>query len=599
MAKKYPCGLFFMIIFFRFCGLFADDNQPLTLEPIVISKNKIHFSSYHNLSAQTLKTLPFASFIEGLNFFNLDLQSRSPNSGIQTDFSLRASGFQGVLLLLNGQRLNDPQTAHHNSDLPLINEDIERIEILPGVSSSLFGPDAMGGAINFILKKPQTNQQVLELSGGQYDTHAAMFSLSRKRENLAVRLSLENKESAGFKEDTDFKKFTSTLNFLLDIPDGDLHIFLGYQEKEFGAYDFYTPASNYLSQEWTKTYLLDTGLNLEKEEVLIKPNFLWRRHEDKFLLDKTLRRSRYLNHHSTDMFTPSLYFKKEIPILGKVGWGLEYGKECINSTNLGKYQRNHKSIFIDESIDLNKSLSLGLSFRFDVFDGFYNIYTGSTNLRYGASERHSIQLGVSRSIRIPSFTELYYNDPTTLGNRELSQEKSLNYQLGYTYQNTGVSLGMIFFLRQEKDLIDWIKRNPNQTHWQAENISKAEVSGIENNLSLEIKPYLKLNINYTYTNKHSDTQGYLFKYGPNYARHLFNNFWEFNFPFGVQVLNLSYKKKAGRGGWFLLNISLSYKTTKYSSIFLRATNVLGKKYQEIAGISQPGRWLEAGFRLEW
>lgn len=599
---------------------FAEQDSSLDLEPIIITKSNIHLVNPYSLESDFLKDSPFSSFIEALTFTPLDLQSRSLKTGIQTDFSLRGSTFQGVLVLINGQRVNDPQTAHHNSDLPLTQEDIQRIEVIPGLPSSLFGPDAIGGAINIILKKPQEKKMILESSFGSHQTMSGIFSITEKRDNLGIRFSLERQESNGFYYDTDFKKFTTRLDSSLDIPDGEFNLGLGYQEKEFGAYDFYTPGSGWPSKEWTKTYLLNTGLNLDKQGLIIKPNFLWRRHHDKFMLDKTQVRSTYLNHHRTDVYTPNIYFQRETEILGRVGLGLEYGQERINSTNLGKHRRNHKSIFIDDSKNLTPKLCLGLSARTDDYDDFGQAYTGSVNFRYKVSERNELHFGISRSIRIPSFTELYYNDPTTIGDAGLSQEKSSNFQAGFDYTKEGLSGGITLFLRQEEDFIDWIKRPPVQPDdkWKAENITKSEVFGIENYLTFPITQNLILDSNYTYIDKRIDSQGYLYKYGTNYIRHIVNTILTFNLPFGKQTIGLTYKKKPNRDGWLLLSAGLSYnlnpvrntKTTKEGSkisngvnknaqIFLKITNLLNVEYQEIEGIPQPGRWIEAGMRFEW
>ncbi|MDD4980173.1 MAG: TonB-dependent receptor [Candidatus Omnitrophica bacterium] len=602
--------MFFIIILYFYAVSYAQEDSagdkifkrqeaPLDLEPIVITKSRSYLLHPYPLDSDALKNSPYDSPVEALSFLPLDLQSRSPKSGIQTDFSLRGSNFQGVLMLLDGQRINDPQTAHHNADIPLTKEDIRRIEVTPGASSSLFGPDAIGGAINMIVKKPQDKKIVLELKGGRYQSKSALLSVSDKIDNLGVRLSLENQDSRGFRYDTDFKKFTATLNSSLDITDGEFNIQAGYQEKQFGAYDFYTPGLGYPSEEWTKTYLCSAGLNLDKAGFMIKPNMLWRRHYDKFMLDKTQVRSNYLNHHHTDIYTPNIYLQKEAGILGKLGLGLEYGEEWINSTNLGKHTRRHKSLFADENKELNDQLSLGLSFRSDDFDSFGWVYTGSASFRYKISERDSLRFGASRNMRIPSFTELYYSDPTTLGNTDLSAEKSLNYEVGYDYKKEKLSAGLTFFLRQESDSIDWIKREPSQAKWQVENITEADVVGLESYLRLKISERVTVDSNYSYINRHADDRGYLYKYGPNYIKHLVNTALTFNLPFGVQTLGLTYKKKPSRRGWLLLNTRLCHNLPKNSQIFLEITNLLNVEYQEIEGIPQPGRWIEGGLRVEW
>jgi iron complex outermembrane receptor protein len=385
----------------------------------------------------------------------------------------------------------------------------------------------------------------------------------------------------------------------LDIPAGDFRLNWGYQDKKFGAYDFYTPGSGYPSKERTRTYLLNTGFNLDKAGLLIKPNFLWRRHYDKFMLDKTQVRSSYLNYHRTDIYTPNIYFQKEAGALGRMGLGLEYGQERISSTILGSHVRGHESIFADIAKDLGPGCSFGLSGRFDEFDGFGANFTGSASLKYKVTEKDALRLAVSRSIRVPSFTELYYSDPTTQGEPGLSAQKSLNYEAGYERKDNFLSLGATFFFRQEKDFIDWVKHSPGQAKWQAENTSGAGVFGLEDYLKLCLTKNITLDSNYTYVNRDVSGKGYIYKYGPNYARHLMNAMLKFSLPFGAQGIGFTYKKKPGRGGWFLLNASLSYKLNKNSRIFLDAENILDKEYEEIGGIPQPGRYIEGGLRFEW
>ncbi len=600
MQKIKRCGFLFVAAILYSGLAFGDESLSLDLEPILITKSIVHLLNSFPVEFRDMKDYHPGSIIETMSFTPLDLQSRSAKGGIQTDFSLRGSNFQGVLMLLDGQRINDPQTGHHNCDIPFTVLDVERVDVIPGVSSSVFGPDAVGGAINILLKKPKEEKKVLELKAGQHQAKSGLFSISQKWDNSGIRLSLENEESAGFRYDTDFKKFTSSISFLLNnMPCGEFVFNGGYQEKEFGAFDFYTPGSNFASKEWTKTILVNTGLNLDNELLIVKPNFLWRRHYDKFMLDKTQLRSTYLNHHRSDVFTPNIYFQKETAILGKIGLGLEYGQEQIKSTNLGNHHRSHKSVFMDESQDLTPDLSLGLSLRQDDFDGSGKEHTGGISLRHKFLKRDSVSFGISRSIRVASFTELYYSDPRTLGNAGLSAEKSLNYQAGYDYKEKELQAGFSFFLREERDFIDWIKRTPGQDRWQAENITKAEVFGIENYLRFKVNKYLSYDSNYTYIDKRINDKGYLYKYGSNYIRHLLNSRFSFNLPFGLQSLGLTYKKKPNRDGWLLCDTYFNYRINKHSQIFLNISNIFNVEYQEIEGIPQPGRWLEAGLRLEW
>lgn len=502
-------------------------------------------------------------------------------------------------MLINGQRVNDPQTAHHNSDIPITQADISAVEVFPGANSSLLGPDAIGGAINFQLKKPEEKKRVLEFSFEGHNSGSALFSITEKMHNLGVRLSVERQQSSGFRYDTDYKKLTSTFNSSLELPRGNMDLMFGYQQKAFGAYDFYTQAMGYPSKEWTRTYLLNSGLSWDQAGFLFKPSFLWRRHFDKFMLDKTFIRSSYLSHHRTDMFTPGIYAQKETKVLGKIGLGFEYSEEIINSTSLGKHSRYQKSVFVDDALNLFPKLSLGLSWRRDDFEAFHANYTGGLNAKYEFTEGKSFSFGIAKNIRVPSFTELYYNDPTTLGNDSLSTEESLNYQAGYELKNEKLNFSQAFFYRQEEDLIDWVKRTPSQAKWQVENITQADVLGLENRVKLTLNKYLDSELNYTYLNKSIKSQGYLYKYGQNFTNHLVSASFKIQLPFGEQSFIFSFKKKPNRRGWLLLDSYLSLRLPKNSQAFVKATNLFNVEYQEIEGIPQPGRWVEGGLRFDW
>jgi len=575
---------------------FSSEDKPLDLEPLVITKQKQFLLSAYSTDPIDGGAFNYESAVETLSSLPVDLQSRALKSGIQTDFSLRGSTFQQVLILLNGQRINDPQTAHHNSDIPFTKADIKKTEVIPGAGSSLYGADAIGGAINFVLAPPKDKKTIWEFGVGNNRNGYGLFSISDKFKDLGFRVSIEDAQSKGFRYDTEYKKFTAAINASLDLPSGSWENNFGLQEKAFGAYDFYSPGLGKPSYEWTKTYLFNSSLVLNKEGLLIKPNFLWRRHFDKFAYIRTI--DSYNNHH-TDMFTPSIYFQKDMGVFGKSGLGLEWSQERIISSNMGKHTRDHKSMFLDNSVAVGQNWDLGSSLRVDDFSDFNLEYTGSLSAKFKLTNASAFNFGISRNIRAPSFTELYYSDKIpTIGNPDLSAEKAWNYQLGFEYKEEGFSSGLTIFLRQEKGMIDWVRSDSTQP-WQARNFTRDNVFGVEYSLRKKINRFLSLDANYTYTDKSIDNQGYLYKYGANYAQHLINTVFSLQLPFGRQEIGFNYKKRPARRGWLLMNAGLNYNLTQNAKIFLNSTNLLNVEYQDIEGIPQPGRYVEAGVRLEW
>lgn len=578
---------------------FSDEDKPLNLDPLVITKQKQFLLNTYATDAGQSRAFNYQSSLEDLSSLPVDLQSRALTGGIQADFSLRGSTFQQVLILLNDQRVNDPQTGHFNSDIPFTKEDIQKIEVIPGASSSLFGSDAIGGAINFALVAPKDRMISWEFVAGNNRNGYGLFSFSDKFKELGLRFSVEDAQSKGFRDDTDYKKFTTSLGAYLDLPDnGVWENNFGYQEKDFGAYDFYTPGLGYPSREWTKTYLINSGISLNNDGLLIKPNFLWRRHYDKFQLKKTVAS---FNNHRNDMITPSIYFQKDLGLFGKGGMGFEWGQERIVSSNMGRHIRDHRSIFLDNSVSVGQSWDLGSSLRVDDFSDFNMEYTGSLSVKFKLTDEVAFNLGIARNMRVPSFTELYYSDKAsipTIGNTELAAEKAWNYQAGFEYKQKEFSTGLVLFLRQERQMIDWVRSSSVQ-EWQAKNFTRDNVFGVEYSLHKQINKLLSFDAHYTYTDKKIDNQGYLYKYGPNYARHLVNTVFNFDLPFGRQEIGFNYKKRPVRNGWLLMNAGLNYNLNKNSKIFLNSTNILNVEYQDIAGIPQAGRYVEGGLRMEW
>ncbi|PIY18327.1 MAG: hypothetical protein COZ15_00490, partial [Elusimicrobia bacterium CG_4_10_14_3_um_filter_49_12_50_7] len=100
---------------------------------------------------------------------SLDLRERGA-FGVQSDISMRGATFEQVLILVDGVRMNDSQTAHHNMDLPVSLSDIEKIEVIRGHASSVYGPDAFGGVVNIITKRPATKSVRTELESESYGT---------------------------------------------------------------------------------------------------------------------------------------------------------------------------------------------------------------------------------------------------------------------------------------------------------------------------------------------------------------------------------------------------------------------------------------------
>jgi len=233
-------------------------GEGVDLEPIVVSQAK-GLEAPHPVSAVItagdIEKMALSSPEAVLSALGADLQTRG-RAGTKSDIALNASTFQQVLILVNGVRVKDSQTAHHDLDLFFNIEDIERVEIIPAAASVKYGPDGIGGAVNFVTKEA-VGKNTLSVAGGNDTTFEARGRLSAEGFGGRHSLSVAHDQSDGSRYDTDHRSETFFYSGAWGDAEAGFDLDAGYNEKEFGAYDFYTPGRGFPSKEWTNTLFVD------------------------------------------------------------------------------------------------------------------------------------------------------------------------------------------------------------------------------------------------------------------------------------------------------------------------------------------------------
>lgn len=560
-------------------------------EPRKFSDTTRHIT---NVSQSTIRNAPVNSVGELLDFTaGVDVQKRSPY-GIQADFSLRGSTSEQVLILIDGIRVNDAQTAHHNSDLPLVLSDIESIEVLHGQGSSLFGADAFGGVINIITKKAKKDSLSAKIKIGDYATRTVSVTAEKKVGKFSQRISAKKDMSNGTRYDTDFDNLILTSKSSFMHRAGDISLLLGFMDKEFGAYDFYTPGKNLPSREWTSTYFANLSILQKINSATISTKIFHRRHSDKFILDQT-NPDFYKNNHQT--FSRGAEIKTKFPIFvnGDLTLASDFNQEELKSSNLGNHIRERYGAGVSLQIPISNNIFADTSARTDFPEEKH--YTSlSFALAFWITNSWKLRTSIGNAFRIPSFTELYYTDPVNTGNPYLKPEEALNYEIGTDFLNIkNLNLSATFFYREQKNLIDWV--GTTQTGpWFAQNIGKFDTYGIETLLQTYIVGF-DLRLEYSYIDS-TRNKNYFSKYALGYKSNQFSIglkktlFW--NLFITTKAL---YRNKEGIRDYILLNTRLTKKFTRDFEVFLEGTNLLNIYYEEIPGIPLPGRWLSAG--INW
>jgi iron complex outermembrane receptor protein len=520
----------------------------------------------------------------------VDVRNRGV-SGIQSDFSLRGSNFEQVLILIDGIQINDCQTGHFHGDIPINLEEIERVEIIFGGASALHGSGGVGGAINIITKKQIKPKIDAKFAHGQYNYNVGRFGLtSPSWHGNQLSLYGQYQSSDGYRPNTDFK--TKLVN--LSLNSKNLDLLMGYSHKKFGANSFYT-AQYPWQWEHIQTQLFLGKAYFQRKNIYFKPTFLYRRHDDHYFLDR-YNPHFYQNHHHSHLYNLKLPFNWQIANIEMLA-GAEFSREDIKSNNLGNHLRFREAIFLSLNQDLGK-LGSSLDLRLDNYSK--NVGTNfSHNLSFSYNLRSDLKfrLTTGRSFRIPSFTELYYKSPAQWGNPHLGSEHAWHLESGMDiFRSKWQSKATIFYC-WGKDIIDWMRVGE---FWQAQNLTKLNTIGLTLNFTTWWHEHT-FKLDYTYLNQTSATEVYAQYLG--YLRHKANLILLSCWPYHTDSsLILSYQKRLGQSAYPLLDLKLK-KMIQYSHgacfLFLEAKNLLGADYKDITDVPMPGTWVLAGVEIVW
>ena len=559
--------------------------SDLTRDVIIITKDEI-------------KMLPVNSVQDLLQYTSgVDLRQRGIN-GVQSDVSIRGGNSEETLILIDGVKVSDPQTGHHNLNLPFSLENIQRVEILKGQGSRIFGPNAFSGVINFITKKGNSNSLFVETSGGQNHFFEGNIGGSYSIGFLNNYISFSKSKTDGYRHNTNFDRINFSYNSSVKTGIGRVILFFGYSDNKFGANGFY--GVKYPNQwEHTTTKFLNIGAELGNEILSFSPKIYWRRNDDNYLLDYE-RPEIYQNIHQTNVYGTEIQSSVNLKI-GVTSFGGEYVNDEIKSTNLGIHTRNKKGIYAEQKISVIRNFDIITgAFLYKYSDLNWKFWPG-LYLGYSFSKDMRIYASVGKAFRIPTYTELFYSSPISVGNPELKPEETLNYETGFNIIKNEYSVKLSLFRKEGKNLIDWVRINSEP--WTAKNIAKVNTNGFEINLSVNpdlfIKnlPVYKIGADYTYLNSNKKTESYESEYLLDFLRNQLimnvENYWWFDIK---QSWLFRYEDRVNFENNFIVDSQIS-KELGYFNLFIKVTNLFNKSYQQISGVPLPGRWIITGIKF--
>ena len=577
-----------------------------------------------------LERLPINSVAEALQYVpGLDLRQRGP-LGVQADLSIRGGTFDQVLVLINGIRMADPQTGHHVLNIPVPLENVERIEVLKGPGARLYGQNAFAGAINIVTKHPTRTGIAARATAG--DNGLAGFGVSGTltSEHVTHTLSYGKDLAQGYRPNTDFD-ITNTFYQATLPTDGGTFEFLGaISERAFGANGFYASPDAGQQYEEVQTSVTALTHKLEwAERYTLTHRVSWRRNQDEYVF---VRRnpSLYRNLHVSHDFGYDGYLARDGE-LGRLGVGLDVRRIALSSNLLGQRERTLLNLLVEHAFTFGGG-------RVGVTPGATLNYFSDAGARvlpaldvfYRASDALRFYGNFGTTYRVPTYTDLYYEDPGNVGNPDLLPERAVAFEAGAQYDLGGVQLKAAAWQRSGSDLIDYqrdsTRRNSDGTpdlRFRSVNLNDVTFRGLEASVAARrVTPWLPLaSLGYNLVDGEINTartEETVSRYALDQVRHQLTALVTFRPVEHVYVTAglryadrvndpLPFRSRTDAEGnteqvpvpprdFTLVDARVEYRRPAWSA-FVDGTNLGDVFYSQSNGVPLPGRWLRGGLQV--
>lgn len=600
----------------------------------IIDQQTISNSSYHDV----------AGLIKSQS--GVDIRQRGTH-GVQSDISYRGGTFDQTNVMLNNIPISDPQTGHLSLFFPFNSSSVYKAEILSSTSSRYIGSNSIGGTINVLLKPIDTNKADIQICYGSDNFCSGEVSGNFKAKQTKHIISSSYTQSDGYAENTDFKSKNIFYqgDYKIDSK-SSLGLMLGYAEKEFGANGFYTP--KYPWQFEYNNMSIGALSYKHKGKTNFTADIYYRRHKDRFELFReslyptdsiwfikgngdTAFYSDYTNHHINTSYGAKMGIL--LPSrLGNSYIGAHIQNSGIISTNVGEssydtlqvkgydalydmsYQRSklditlaHQFIFDRFIIDINTILNVNSEQPEKV-----NILPGA-GIQYKVNSKIGIAGNYAYSMGQPSFTDLFYSDPSNFGNRDLKTYYMHAGDIRMEYKDDLINLNAGGFMKYGKNNIYWVYfADSTANRFNPIHVKESTTLGFELNGKVILEKYINgfIDFHYTYMQTNIESEYQNTKYNPLKHKAVLT----FSFA-PITNLALTFNTEAfKRDGSYviydnitdayissdykfvsLLNFSGSYSLHKLK-IFVFVNNILNCDYIDQGSIKQPGINLYSGFK---
>lgn len=482
-------------------------QQVQSLDSVTIESTRIDLPFKENsrtisiITAEVIEDSPATNLAELLQQeAGIDIR-RQGIYGMQADLYIRGGSFDQTLLLIDGIKVEDPQTGHHTLNIALPLEVIKRIEIIKGPAARIFGQNAFTGAINIVTKTNGDLKNNVGFQLGSYNQQHATATLGKSLDNTNVMGHASINSSEGYRYNTDFQNQNYFLKSSFNTKTTPIDVIATFSERKFGGNQFYAIDAKEQYEE-TQSSLVGISTIIKRGDLKISPQLYWKRNQDMYLYIRN-NPSVYRNLHISNKVGIQINSSYSSSI-GVTGFGIDVAKVKMNSNRLGNRERwmgnfflEHRFSLLDNKLDVTPGVAINYFSEFD-----FNAFPG-IDLGYRINDSFRVYANAGYTYRVPTYNDLYYVGRQDIGNENLVPERAISEEIGLKYFGNKLNASVAFFNRDSDNLIDYTKENEDDK-WQSNNLKRLNSNGIEAQLSSPFKlgQYTQsLSLGYTYLNE--------------------------------------------------------------------------------------------------
>lgn len=513
---------------------------------------------------------------------------------------VRINGDERVVLLVDGQKLNDAQGGFGRAsvDLNMIPsmDNIQRIEVVKGGGSSLYGSDAVGGVINIITQNAVKNETKVDINTGSWGSHNYAISTQGKENDFSwfITGGLQKRGHFDYKFDgnsptmanSDYNNNSFSMKLKNRLSDSDsLALSYAHRSVDAGQYECYGSFSqpNYY------------GLRLR--ENFNNYNLTWNFNED---TDVPGYVSFFYNYKWIDQ--SGSFSTRTMGLDAQYGWllndyntlitGVEWHQRNSENATNGYYGKklNNKSVFLQDTWKFADKWTLVPGIRMDNHSMFGTHWSPKIAINYLADADTQVYASWGRVFKAPTADDLYYNSYGYVGNPNLKPETGYTATVGMNHNfDEKTSMGISFFYSRLKDAIQWMNL-PSGTIWEATNVDEEKHRGMELSFKQELSPMWSYDLGYSYIKREKTFRGSpmavdsgnLQPNGYRIGVHYHSGAWKANL-LGTIGGGLDAQYYNNNSSYNIWDFNLSYDIKKNLTAYFKVNNLTNQEHFEQKG----------------